>query len=98
MVAALLAPIHIVLTGISAPVGWLGEAFEYSRLLALVSQPVSQFYLFVLISFPLFHWAHRFRFTLLELGLKRGRRAVATACYSSAILGTILTAVLLLGL
>ncbi len=98
MVAALLAPIQIALTGISAPSGWLGGSFEHSRLLALVSQPLSRLYLLVLISFPLFHWAHRFRFTLLELGLKRGRRAVAIACYSSAILGTILTTVVLLGL
>jgi fumarate reductase subunit D len=98
MVAALLVPIQIVLTGISAPSGWLGGSFEYSRLLALVSRPLSRIYLLTLISFPLFHWAHRFRFTLLELGLKRGRRAVATACYSSAILGTIITAVVLIGL
>ena len=98
MVAALLAPIQIVLTGISAPAGWLGGSFEHSRLLALVSQPLSRLYLLVLISFPLFHWAHRFRFTLVELGLKRGRRVVATACYGSAVLGTILTTVVLIGL
>jgi len=97
-IAAFLAPLHILLTGIAAPAGWVGEAFEYNRVLALVSHPVTRLYLFVLISLPLFHWAHRFRFTLIDLGLKGGRRAVATACYGGAILGTILTAVVLLKL
>jgi len=98
MMAALLAPIQIALTGIAAPAGWVGESFDYNRLLALVSHPVSRLYLFVLISLPLFHWAHRFRFTLLELGLKGGRRAVAVFCYGSALVGAILTAVVLLNL
>lgn len=98
MVAALLAPAHIALTGIAAPVGWFGEAFEYSRLLSLVSHPVSRLYLLVLISLPLFHWAHRFRFTLFELGMKSGRRQVSIACYGSAVLGTIVTALLLVSI
>ncbi len=98
MMAALLVPIQIALTGIAAPAGWVGESFGYNRLLALVSHPVSRLYLFVLISLPLFHWAHRFRFTLIELGLKGGRRAVAIACYGSAMVGAILTAVVLLKL
>jgi fumarate reductase subunit D len=97
-VAAFLVPLHILLTGIAAPAGWVGEAFEYNRMLALVSHPVTRLYLFVLISLPLFHWAHRFRFTLIELGLKGGRRAVAILCYGGAIVGAILTTVVLLRL
>lgn len=95
VVAAFLVPIHIVLTGIAAPIGWLRESFEYDRMLALASHPISRLYLFVLISLPLFHWAHRFRFTLIDLGLKGGRGLVAVACYGSAIVGTILTALVL---
>ena len=97
-VAAFLAPLHILLTGIAAPAGWVGEAFEYNRVLALVSHPVARLYLFVLISLPLFHWAHRFRFTLTELGLKGDQRAVAILCYGSAILGALLTVAVLLRL
>jgi len=98
VVAAFLVPVHIVLTGIAAPAGWVREPFEYQRVLALVSHPVSRLYLFVLISLPLFHWAHRFRFTLIELGLKGGRSLVAIACYGSAIVGAVLTAVVLVKL
>ncbi len=98
VVAAFLVPVHIMLTGIVAPAGWGRESFEYQRVLALVSHPLSRLYLFVLISLPLFHWAHRFRFTLIDLGLKGGRGLVAVACYGSAIVGAILTAVVLVKL
>ncbi len=98
VVAALFVPISIVLTGIVAPAGWVREAFEYHRALALVSHPISRFYLFVLISLPLFHWAHRFRFILIDLGLKGGRLPVAIACYGGAIVGTLLTAAVLVQL
>jgi succinate dehydrogenase subunit D len=98
VVAAFLVPVHIMLTGIVAPAGWGRESFEYHRVLALVSHPLSRLYLFVLISLPLFHWAHRFRFTLIDLGLTGGRGLVAVACYGSAIVGAILTAVVLVKL
>ncbi len=98
MVAALLVPIHIVLTGIAASAGWVRGPFEFDRLLALVSHPISRLYLFVLIALPLFHWAHRFRFTLIDLGLKGQQRAVAFACYGAAIVGTVLAAVVLITL
>ncbi len=98
VVAAFFVPIHIVLTGIAAPAGWVREAFEYHRVLTLVSHPISRLYLFVLISLPLFHWAHRFRFILIDFGLKGGRLPVAIACYGGAIVGTLLTAVVLVQL
>ncbi len=95
VVAAFLVPVHMVLTGIAAPAGWVREPFEYDRVRALLSHPVSRLYLFVLISLPLFHWAHRFRFTLIELGVRSGRSLVAVACYGSAIVGMILTVIVL---
>ena len=94
--AAFFAPVQIALTGIAAPAGWFEEAFDYNRLLLLVSHPISRLYLFALISMPLFHWAHRFRFTVFELGFKRGRRAVAVICYGAATVGMILAAIVLL--
>jgi len=95
VVAAFLVPIHIVLTGIAAPSGWSRESFEYHRVLALVSHPVSRLYLFVLIALPLFHWAHRFRFALIDLGLRGGRLPVAIACYGGAIAGSVLAVAVL---
>lgn len=109
VVAALFAPVHILLTGIIAtairtssdpavPAGLAADAFAFDRIAALVSHPLSRLYLFVVIALPLFHWAHRFRFTLIDLGLKGARSAVAIACYGTAIAGAILTAVVLIRL
>ena len=94
-IAALFVPVHIVITGAAS---WLGQAFEYERVLNLASHPLGKLYLFVLISLPLLHWAHRFRFTVVDLGLKANKRVVAVACYGSAMIGSILTAIVLVGL
>jgi fumarate reductase subunit D len=50
----------------------------------------------VLISLPLFHWAHRFRFTLVDLGLKAAKGPIAIFCYGSALAGTVIAAFVLL--
>jgi fumarate reductase subunit D len=90
-VAAFLVPVHILLGSVALTTGWTREAFAYDRVLGLVSHPVSRLYLFVMISLSLFHWAHRFRYTLAEgLHLKASWLPVSVGCYGSAILGTIL--------
>jgi fumarate reductase subunit D len=87
-VAALFIPVHLFLTGLAFPLGWL-KAPEYDTLLALVRHPLARIYLFVLISFPLFHWAHRFRYTLYDgLKLKHLTELIATICYGSALVGS----------
>jgi len=56
-------------------------------------------YVFVLISLPLFHWAHRFRYTLYDgLQLKHLTIPIVIFCYGTALAGTILAAYLLLTL
>jgi len=64
-VAAFLFPIHLFLTGLAFPLGWL-ETPRFEFLHRLVMHPVTRLYLFVLIALPLFHWAHRFRYTLYD--------------------------------
>ena len=96
-VAAFLVPVHIVLTGITAA-GWVWEAPTYDQVRALVSHPVSRLYLFVLIALPLFHWAHRFRFTLIDLGVHSARRLIAVLCYGTAVAGAVAAAAVLLAL
>lgn len=89
-VAALLMPVHIVL-GLALAAGWAREAFAYDRILALITHPLGRLYLFGLISLSLFHWAHRFRYTLAEgLHLKASWLPVSVGCYGGAILGTLL--------
>ena len=87
-VSALLFPIHILLIGLAIPLKWV-DAPDYETLHNLVTYPLTRLYLFVLISLPLFHWAHRFRYTLYDLfQLKMGTQLIAVACYGAALIGT----------
>ncbi len=95
VIAAFLVPILVVLTGIAGP---LGGALDYERALALVSHPVTKLFLLALISLPLFHWAHRFRFTVVDLGLRASKRAITVACYGTAVIGSILSALIIIRL
>ncbi len=86
--AALLYPVHLFLGGIAFPLGWL-QPPSYPALHALVAHPVTRLYLFVIISLPLFHWAHRFRYTLYDgLQLKHLMELIAVLCYGTALLGS----------
>ena len=91
-VAALLFPVHLFLNGLAFPLGWL-EAPSYEFLHALVRHPVTRLYLFVFISLPLFHWAHRFRYTLYDgLQLKHLTNLIAVLCYGAALVGSAMAA------
>ncbi len=91
-VAALFIPVHLFLNGLAFPLGWV-EAPGYNSLLNLVRHPLTRLYLLVLISLPLFHWAHRFRYTLYDgLQLKHLTELIAVLCYGGALLGTALAA------
>ncbi len=85
VVAALLIPITIVLTGIAVPAGWISA----EGLRHLVGHPLTRLYLFLLISLPMFHWAHRFRYVAVDLGLKRWAGTLTIACYGAAVLATV---------
>ena len=94
VVSALLMPITIILIGIGVPAGWITA----EDLFDLVKNPLVRLYLFLVISLPLFHWAHRFRFTLMDLGLKSLGGLLGVLCYGAAIVGTVLSVVFLVRL
>jgi fumarate reductase subunit D len=95
VIAAFLLPIHLLLFGMVFPLGWLGTP-SYEHLLALVRHPLVKVYLLVLCSLPLFHWAHRFRYTLYDgLKVKHLNELVFVFCYGGATLGTIFAVYLL---
>ncbi|HEX2324432.1 MAG TPA: fumarate reductase subunit FrdD [Chloroflexota bacterium] len=97
MTAAVLLPVHILIQGILGPLGLVpAVSNSYQTYAAAVAHPLVKLYLFVLISLPLFHAAHRLRYFLYDLGLRAGRRLVALLLYGAAILGTIATAYVLL--
>lgn len=95
VVAAMLIPVLLFLFGLAFPLGWL-DAPSYQGTLALFRHPVARLMLFVLCSLPLFHWAHRFRFTLYDgLQIKHLNEVIAVVCYGGAIAGTLLAGYLL---
>jgi fumarate reductase subunit D len=95
VVAAMLIPIHLLLFGLAFPLGWL-KGPTYESLLAMLRNPFTRLYLFVLCTLSLFHWAHRFRYTLYDgLQIKHLNELINTFCYGGAVLGTVLAAYLL---
>jgi fumarate reductase subunit D len=95
VVAAVLIPIQLFLFGLAFPLGWLRQP-SYEHLTALMGSIWVRLYLFVLCSLPLFHWAHRFRFTLYDgLQVKHLNEVIFVFCYGGALLGTVLAAYLL---
>ena len=95
VVAAMLIPIQLFLFGLAFPMGWLNGP-NYDRLLELLRHPLTRLYLFSLCALSLFHWAHRFRYTLYDgLQIKHLNELINAFCYGGAVLGTIWAAYLL---
>jgi fumarate reductase subunit D len=87
MVAAMLLPICIFLTGLLVPMGGLSE----DQLYAKITHPIGKLILLVLIFLPLFHAAHRMKHTVHEMGLHLGA-AGALIFYGGAFAGAGLAA------
>ena len=85
VVAAFFIPVTIILTGIAIPAGLI-DAGQFNQ---LIRHPLARLYLFVIISLPLFHWAHRFRYVAVDLGLRGLDGVLAVVCYGLAIVGTL---------
>lgn len=94
-ISAFFIPAHVVLFGILIPLGWVSPP-DYDTILALAQHPVSRIYLFLLVSLSLFHWAHRFRYTLYDgLMLKHLEQYIVIFCYGGAVIGTVIAGVLI---
>jgi fumarate reductase subunit D len=95
VVAALFIPVQLFVFFIAFPLGWL-QGPSHDALLSLVRNPLVRIYLFILCSLPLFHWAHRFRYTLYDgLKVKHLTGLIFVLCYGGAVLGTVIAAYLL---
>jgi fumarate reductase subunit D len=97
VVAALLVPIHILLDGLAVPMGLIdADAVGYERMQALLASPLVKAYIFILVVLPLYHAAHRIRFSLYELGIRDFRVSMDVLCYGMALGGTVAVAWILL--
>lgn len=94
-VAAIVLPIHVAILGIAFAAGWLPDgALSYDRVLGLARHPLTKLYLLGVVSLPLYHWAHRFRFAIHhQFGIHGARRLIAATCYGLAVAGTVVAGV-----
>jgi len=96
VVAAVFVPILIIIVGIGMPLGWIDpEVFSYERMHVLVAYPLTRLFLFVIMVLPLFHAAHRLRYVMMDLGLKRLGVLLPLSCYGGAIIGSTAAVVIL---
>jgi fumarate reductase subunit D len=96
VLSALLMPSLVFLFGVAFPLGWLAPP-SYTQLFAVVSHPLTRIALFFLCTLSLFHWAHRFRYTLYDgLQIKHLNEVINLLCYGGAIAGSVVAAYLML--
>ena len=99
MISAMVFPILIIITGIIIPFELAGETkYLVDKIHILLKINFMKIIVFLIISLPFFHWAHRFRFTLVDIGLKPISLFISVLCYGGAITGSLLTLIILLGI
>jgi fumarate reductase subunit D len=95
VLSALLLPVLLFLFGIAFPLGWVASPSQ-ERLLMLMGHPIARVGGFILCLLSLFHWAHRFRYTLYDgLQIKHLHATINTVCYGAAIAGSMWAAYVL---
>jgi fumarate reductase subunit D len=95
VLAALLMPILMLLFALAFPLGWLAPPSQ-ADLLAMLGHPLARVSAFALCTLSLFHWAHRFRYTLYDgLQIKQLDELINLFCYGGAITGSLAAAWLL---
>src|SRR5450759_3904494 len=81
LVAALVTPVLILITGILVLLGIL--QLHYETIAAFAHHPIGKLILFGVVALPAWHAAHRLRMTAHDLGLGGGI-AIKAACYGTA--------------
>jgi fumarate reductase subunit D len=95
VVAAVLLPVHIVFQGILDPLGFVKVVRPDN--VAILGNPLVKLYLLVFIAAPFFHFAHRLRYLLVDLGVPAAKSVPAQVVfYGGAILIGLLTIYVLL--
>ena len=89
MVMAMLAPVLIVVTAYLVP----ADQVDFGRLHAIFTNPLGRLGLFGLATVTFFHWAHRFRHSLIEMGLKNYAVPISVLSYLTAAAGSVFAAV-----
>jgi fumarate reductase subunit D len=87
VMAAVFLPVLMVLFGLAIPLGWVQP--DYDHLHAVVSHWLTRLVVLGLIVLMLFHWAHRFKYTLIHgLQLARIETPITVLSYGGALVGS----------
>lgn len=95
--AALLLPVLVVVLWVAPSFGWI-EPLSHARVAELAGHVVVRAVLFIVYFLALFHWAHRFRYTLYDgLQLYHLNQLIAVLTYGMATVLTVAGAVIVWG-
>jgi fumarate reductase subunit D len=90
MLAALIGPALVFITGIAVPFGLLlpAEMMNYPRMLAFAGHWAGKAFIFAVIVLLLWHAAHRVSIALHDFGV-HARTVTKSACYGFALVASI---------
>jgi fumarate reductase subunit D len=92
--AALVLPIHIVVQGILGPLNIVPVVDRhYDTWISILGNPIVKLYLLVLIALPFFHFAHRLRYLLVDLGVPAAKGVPAQVIFYGSAVAVTLVAV-----
>jgi fumarate reductase subunit D len=95
-ISSLFLPMLLLITGFAIPLGWVNPTYDHIK--SLVDPWYSRLLIMAIVSLSMFHWAHRFRFTLHEgLQLHPYDKPIAIICYGIATGITLVSAFVLFG-
>lgn len=93
VIAAILLPVHILVQGILGPLGIVPVVDRhYDTWVRILGNPIVKLYLLVLIALPFFHFAHRLRYLLVDLGVPAAKSLPAQVIfYGGAVVIALVT-------
>ena len=94
MLSALIGWMLVLVTGIAAPLGWVGW-MTFPNVLAFARTGVGKLFILAVIALFLWHGAHRISHSLHDLGVRSGTGSMLF-CYGLALAGAASAAVALL--
>ena len=99
MLAALIGPALVFITGIAVPLGLLlpADTLSYRHVLAFSQHWAGKCFLFAVIALFMWHAAHRLAILLHDFGV-HAVAVVKVVCYGLALIGTVLAVYTLLRL
>ena len=95
---ALVLPVHVLVQGILGPLGIVPVVDRhYDTWVRVLGNPLVKLYLLALVSLAFFHFAHRIRYFLVDVGVPAAKSLPAQVIfYGGAVVVTLITIWILL--